>query len=235
MIRETFQKMNRTPPFNPFDPSRCIGTVFEVGPGHARAVVTEGASDSAEVGGFVAIDCGQWVLFGRLTSVESPAQVTQPTASDHGSAAPSIGAIELLATVALDGGSTIRGIARHPHLGSRIYLAPPQLLRWLFDCSQIGETASEPIMLDVASLTDGTGIGLAPERLFGRHCAVVGATGAGKSWTIARLIEESARHPAKIVFFDGTGEFHTLNSGVRHVHIGSDPEGKEPSDEVAMP
>ncbi len=227
--------MDRNPPVNPFDPSRQIGTVFEVGPNYARAVVSDRGSDSAEVGGFVVIDCGQWVLFGRLTSVESPRQLTEQTVSDYGSAGHSVGAIELLATVALDGVSTIRGIARHPRLGSRIYLAPPQLLRWLFDCSQVSETASEPITLDLASLTDGTTVGLAPERLFGRHCAVVGATGAGKSWTIARLIEESARHPAKIVLFDGTGEFHTLDSGVRHVHIGSDLEGKEPSDEVAMP
>ncbi len=227
--------MKKTPPVNPFDPSRCIGTVFEVGPTHARAAVSDRGSDSAEVGGFVAIDCGEWVLFGRLTSLESPRQVTEQSASDYGSPAHSVGAIELLTTVALDGGSAIRGIARHPHLGSRIYLAPPQLLRWLFERSQIGETASEPIMLNLASLTDGTEIGLAPERLFGRHCAVVGATGAGKSWTLGRLVEESARHSAKLVLFDATGEFHPLNSGVRHVHIGSDPSGMEPSDEVAMP
>src|SRR5580704_15262095 len=142
--------MKRTPPVNPFDPGRCIGTVFEVGATHARAVVSERGSDFAEVGGFVAIDCGEWVLFGRLTNLESPALVTKQPASDHASAAQSIGAIELLTTVAVDGGSAVRGIARYPHLGSRIYLAPPVLLRWLFECSQIGETTSEPIMLNLA-------------------------------------------------------------------------------------
>ena len=52
---------------------------------------------------------------------------------------------------------------------------------------------------------------------------------------MGRLIEESARYSAKIILFDGTGEFHTLHAGVRHVHIGTDPSGQEPSDEVAMP
>src|SRR5262245_24809589 len=168
--------MKRTPPVNPFDSSRRIGTVIEVGATHARAVVADRASDSAEVGGFVAIECGEWVLFGRLTNLQSPRQVAEPpAASDPGSGAQAVAAIELLTSIALDGSRAVRGIARHPHLGSRIYLAPPQLLSWLFECSQVGEAAaSEPIMLNLASLTDGTEVGLAPERLFGRHCAVVG-------------------------------------------------------------
>ena len=223
--------MKRTPPVNPFDSSRCIGTVSEVGPNYAKALVSERGSDSAVVGAFVAIDCGEWVLFGRLTSVES----ARPPAPDYGSAAPPIAAIELLTTVALDGASALRGIACFPHLGSRIYVAPPELLKWLFECSQSWQLDSEPITLKLASLADGTDIGLAPERLFGRHCAILGATGTGKSWTLARLTEQSARYFAKIILFDSTGEFHTLNSGVRHVHIGSDPLGQEPSDEVAMP
>lgn len=241
MIAEAFAwtiwyvPMKRTPPVNPFDPARYIGTVSEVGPSYANAIVSERGSDAAEVGAFVAIDCEEWVLFGRLTSVGSARQVTRQAASDHGSAAQPMGTIELLATVALDGAGAIRGIARFPHLGSRIYLAPPELLKWLFECSQSGLIDSEPITLNLASLADGTGIGLAPERLFGRHCAILGATGTGKSWTLARLTEEAARYSAKIILFDSTGEFHTLSSGVRHVHIGSDPLGQESSDEVAMP
>ncbi|HEV3111802.1 MAG TPA: DUF87 domain-containing protein [Candidatus Binataceae bacterium] len=223
--------MKRTPPVNPFDPGRNIGTVSEVGPSYAKAIVSERGSDSAEVGAFVAIDCGEWVLFGRLTSVESARQVIEHPAYERGLAAQPMGTIELLTTVALEGASAVRGIARFPHLGSRIYLAPPELLRWVFDCSQAGHSDFEPITLNLASLVDGTEIGLVPERLFGRHCAILGATGTGKSWTLARLIEESARYSAKIVLFDSTGEFHTLNSGVRHVHIGTDPLGQEPSDE----
>ena len=97
------------------------------------------------------------MLFGRLTSLQSPRQVAEQAASDLGSTAQTVAAIELLTTVAVDGTSAVRGIAQHPHLGSRIYQAPPQLLSWLFECSQVGETAvSDPVMLNLASLTDGT-------------------------------------------------------------------------------
>jgi len=53
-------------------------------------------------------------------------------------------------------------------------------------------------------------IGLTAEQLFGRHCAVLGATGGGKSWTVARLIEQAARFRSKVILLDATGEFYTL-------------------------
>ena len=59
-----------------------------------------------------------------------------------------------------------------------------------------------------------------PEDLFGRHLAVVGATGGGKSWTLAHLIEEASRFKSKIVLLDASGEFYRLNCEVFHACIG---------------
>jgi Helicase HerA, central domain/Helicase HerA-like C-terminal len=230
--------MKRIPPVNPFDPTRHIGTIFEVGPTSARVVLSDRGVELAEVGEFVVVERGEWVLFGRVTGVQSDRSVANQPASNHDSAAPSTAAIDLLATAAADGTSATRGIARSPHLGSAVHLAAPQLLGWLFRCSQvreIGEDGTDPVLLNLMSLSDDAPVGLSPERVFGRHCAVLGATGVGKSWTLARLIEESLRYSAKVILFDPTGEFHTLRSGVRHVHIGSDPSGQEPSEGVAIP
>jgi Helicase HerA, central domain/Helicase HerA-like C-terminal len=230
--------MKRNPPVNPFDSSRHIGTIFEIGPTSAKVALSDRGSESAEVGEFVVVERGEWVLFGRVTGVQSDRHVTNQSASSYGSVAPSKAAIELLATAAADGESAARGTARSPHLGSAVYMATPQLLEWLFRCSQvreIGEDGTDPVMLNLLSLSDDATVGLAPERVFGRHCAVLGATGVGKSWTLARLIEESVRYSAKVILFDPTGEFHTLQSGARHLHIGSDPTGQEPSDEAAIP
>lgn len=74
-----------------------------------------------------------------------------------------------------------------------------------------------------------------PEQLFGRHCAVIGSTGGGKSWTLAKLLEESSRFRSKIILFDATGEFFTLSHGVRHIYIGNDPEPAEGSKAVSVP
>jgi len=212
--------------------------VFEVGPNSAGVTLSNLASTLAEVGGFVVVECGDCVLFGRLSGVQSPYR--DATRNGSGAETPEhrTGTIELLTTIRVDGTNALRGIERYPHPGSRVYPASAQLLRWLFECGQLGEindARGEPVILNLMSLTDGTQIGLAPERLFGHHCAIVGATGVGKSWTMARLIEESARYSAKMILFDSTGEFHTVTSGVRHVHLGTDPSEQELSHEVAMP
>jgi len=220
--------MMRTPPVNPLDPKGCIGTICEVGQTTARMILSDAAADSAEVGRFVVMECGKLLLFARITSVTSESGQEPDT---HG-----IGAIEFLTTMSPEGEGVNRGLTRLPHPGSAVYSARPELLSWLFESSQMREAGSEPIMLNVGSLADGTEIRLTPERLFGRHCAVLGATGAGKSWTFARLIEEATRYSAKMVLFDATGEFEPLKSGaVRHFHIGNDSTGQESSDELVMP
>ncbi len=215
-----------------------MGTVTEIVPPSATAVLSNFQTVRAEVGKFVVIDCEDTVLFGRLTAVHGADQDANAGDSKRESRALPSAAVELLTTIGIDGGSAARGIHRYPRLGSGVYAAPPALLRWLFECGQLRDSANgevEPLMLNVMSLGDGIEVGLAPERTFGRHCAVLGATGVGKSWTLARLMQEASRYAAKIILFDSTGEFHTMEAGVRHVHIGNAPAGEEPSEEVAMP
>jgi len=74
-----------------------------------------------------------------------------------------------------------------------------------------------------------------PELIFGNHCAVVGTTGSGKSWTIATLVEEAAQHNSKFVLFDASGEFAGLNCNVRHVYLGDDPNPKPGHLQVVLP
>lgn len=74
-----------------------------------------------------------------------------------------------------------------------------------------------------------------PEQIFGRHCAIIGATGGGKSWTVAKLLEECSKVRSKVILFDATGEFFTLSHGVRHVYLGIDPEPSQGSMAVSMP
>jgi hypothetical protein len=230
--------MKRTPPSNPFEPDRCIGTVYEVGPDFARVIFSDQAFDAAEVGGFAVVECGDCVLFGRLSNVQSLQGDAMGQVSNGSSHTQATGAIQLLTSIRVDGSNALRGIEHYPRPGSRVYPASAQLLSWLFECGQVRGTENgrpEPVMLNLMTLPDGTQVGLAPEHVFGRHCAIVGATGVGKSWTMGRLVEESCRFSAKMILFDSTGEFHTLRGPIRHVHIGTDPSGQEASTEVAIP
>jgi len=96
----------------------------------------------------------------------------------------------------------------------------------------------QPVLLAFARPIDAgsdTLISFEPESLFGRHCAIIGSSGTGKSWSVARLVEEAAAYRAKIILFDATGEFHTLSKNTRHVYIGQDPKPRRESVEVTVP
>ena len=59
-----------------------------------------------------------------------------------------------------------------------------------------------------------------PEDLFGRHLAVLGATGGGKSWSLAALIEACTPMRSKVLLLDASGEFHRLRNDTFHVAVG---------------
>lgn len=67
--------------------------------------------------------------------------------------------------------------------------------------------------LDFGTTTDQMTlpIRVSQQSLFGRHCAVVGTTGGGKSWTLARLIGEmKQKASAKVILIDPTGEYRNI-------------------------
>jgi len=50
------------------------------------------------------------------------------------------------------------------------------------------------------------------ESLLGRHFGIFGATGSGKSWTLARIIEECQKFDAKLILIDQSGEYSSLKN-----------------------
>jgi uncharacterized protein len=237
-------------PLYPFDPQRAIGTVSEVGPNAVKANLRQAALPegrlhygfrlgAGEVGEFVFVECGSAAIFGRIVSVRLPERERLSVEPELGVAreAHPLGVIQLLTTVDVASGSVTGGIGTYPRLGARVYGAHPTLIKWIAESSQGTPSDPEPVALSLAripSATD-TSVEITPERLFGRHCAVLGATGGGKSWSLARLVEQAATHNAKVIVLDATGEFHTLQTAVRHLHVGHDPDPPPASTEVVMP
>ena len=223
--------------FHPLDPERKIGTVCEVGPAHVRANLPHAAGIEAkwmhggrvlggQVGEFVAIDCGPVAILGRVLSIKLPERerlAVEPTMERAPEAHP-IGHIQLLTTIDLIDGKVRGGIAEHPRLGSSVHSAPQDLIKWIAEAGS-KKTDTSNISMSIATLPehDGSHVSFIPEVLLGRHCAVLGTTGGGKSWTVARILEEALRFNSKLLLIDPTGEFHTLQRpSVRHAHIGND-------------
>ncbi len=224
----------RSPPY-PFENERYIGTVTQAGPSSVRAnLPLAGRSGNklhhghrvagGEVGEFVLIACDELALFGRVLEVRLPERErlsVEPELGDSPELHP-VGTIQLLATVDVSNQSIQPGLSRYPRLGSQIYSAHPEFVRWLAS-ARYDLDMGEKVSIELAALPHATdaAISLSPQQLFGRHCAVLGATGGGKSWTVARLVEQSMRYRSKVVLLDATGEFYTLNSSaVTHCSVG---------------
>ena len=236
---------------HPFDDQRYMGTVTQTGPSSVRANLPKAGGSSGklhhgirvaggEVGEFVVIECNELAIFGRVIEIWLPERerlTVEPSLGTPDELHP-VGSIQLLATIDTTQSKALPGISQHPRLGSRIYSAHPDLVRWLITDSGKTAQGKHSVELDIACLTDDHSVSLSvkPEQLFGRHCAILGTTGGGKSWTIARILEETTKHNSKMILLDATGEFWKLNgTSVSHATLGEGPCLPEDADEIAFP
>jgi len=235
---------------NPIDEARRIGTVTVVAAQWVTMNLPNAGSDApslhygdaiprGEVGEYVCFPRGDFVILGRITKVELPERdrlsvepsIGRPAAIDP------IGSVSLLTDVDLRRGEVTGAVSSPPRLGTPAYSVSSAFLRWVLESSARKQGDKSPVTLcigDVAGVTK-TPVSVSPDRLFGRHCAVLGVTGGGKSWTIARLVEECAKYNAKIVLIDATGEFSSLSESTTHCSIGSEKDAPSSSIEASCP
>lgn len=84
-----------------------------------------------------------------------------------------------------------------------------------------GESSKVLLNLGSIDVAPESYVSVKPEKLFDRHCAILGTTGGGKSWTTARIIEECLRYKTKIVLLDATGEYRGFDGDyVSNFHLG---------------
>jgi len=193
-----------------------------------------------EVGEFVLIEGQQSVLLGRISEVELRESERRSIKPDFigNRNLDAIGKIQLLGCVAMDDLRVTVGVDAYPRLGDRIYAAPHKFIALLPRLMGKGAGDEQPVVLNlgtVAGTRDNT-IAIKPERLFGRHCAILGATGGGKSWTTARIIEECLKYKAKLILIDPTSEYRELSGAdVIHCHLGEPVEKATDSIACSLP
>ncbi len=241
--------MNKLPIY-PFDPQRCIGSVLDVTPTSLKVNLPNAATPegyclygnrmgAGEVGEFVFIECGDFAVFGRIVSVklfEKERLTVEPEYRMSMEPHP-LGNIQVLASINLNNGRVDRGLTRYPRLGCKAYSSHPLLTSWIAEKGARINGSGDPLHLNIAYLPEceDTAVRLLPEHVFGRHCAILGSTGGGKSWTIARLLEEVTKYKSKVILLDPTGEFYTFDKEIHHVHFGTDLDNNCDSKEVVFP
>lgn len=180
-----------------------------------------------EVGEFVLIEGQQSLLLGRIAEIrlrEPERRSVRPDFAGN-SDLDALGQIQLLGCVAMDDLQVTAGVDAYPRLGDRIYAAPHRFIALLPRLTERDETEPVTLNLGAVDVAHESTVSVKPERLFGRHCAILGATGGGKSWTTARIIEECIKHRAKLILIDATGEYRDFaGDGVTHCHLGKPVE-----------
>jgi hypothetical protein len=222
--------------YHPLDPARLLGSVSAVFPGRVEAVIPDVARPrgqwlyghrlgTGQVGEFVLVDSEPLVVVGRVTSVRVTGReraTIEPEVVDPFSLAP-VAEIKLLATFDRQAERIVAGVPIHPRIGARVYSPSATFLADLVTEPADDETNERPVLLPLGAISDlqDAMVETLPEKLFGRHCAVLGTTGAGKSFTLAHFVEEIAKHQCKAVFLDPTGEYANLWPGAKHCVLGA--------------
>lgn len=231
---------------HPFDSNRLIGTICEVTPSTAKANLPNATtidggwlhghpSSGGRVGDFVVIDGGDLATLARIVAVQLPGKDRLSLLPYSDVDGQPVANLQLLTSVDLSRSEPVGGIARHPLLGSKVFSAHPQFLRWVCR-DRLPTKANGHLLLGSFAVGEGFPVQITPEHLFGRHCAVLGATGGGKSWTLARIIEQAIERNCKILLLDATGEFSTLTgSRILHCGVGGPSGTMTDDDSVAVP
>jgi hypothetical protein len=183
-----------------------------------------------EVGELVLIEGQVDLVLGRVVDVRVGDRERWDLGSSQAEPTEVSGFVQFLGTVRSDTLQVSAGVTSYPRLGDRVYAAPHTFVGKIPHLMEKPGGEGEPIQLRIGTVSGRSDaeVFVRPEKLFGRHCAVLGATGGGKSWTVTRLIEECLAHRSKVLLLDPTGEYRDFGAGVVHYHMGA-PIHRSPS------
>lgn len=222
---------------NLFSHNHFLGYVNEVAPQYIRihfpssrqlqSFYHEGyAFGGGHVGCFVVIEGEQYGFLARITEVALPdserKSITEKAILEDDSIFHPSGKAELLLSFDIYNPEKVeKTVGRFPHIGSKVYACSNEQIKNYV--SQFGRRDKKGIYAPLGILTsNNVACEVSLDSLFGRHCAVLGTTGGGKSWTMAKimeLIKDKASN--KIILIDATGEYANLTNA-KHCVMGKD-------------
>lgn len=232
-----------------FDARLHIGVVSSVTAANIRVNLYEAGAASGsrldgaryglgEVGEFTVIECEHFALLGRIIEVRLPERERRSLDQESGSGSDvdAVAIVQLLGSVTLDSMNVIAGVSSYPRLGDRVYSAPIEFLSTI--PLRTGSTEEPPTVtlnLGRVSSASDAAMEITPEKIFGRHCAILGATGGGKSYTVSRLVEECLHYRSKLILLDATGEYRNFKNKTKHVYLGDPAKESTDSTKCSLP
>lgn len=225
-------------PIVPFDPDFYLGTVTQVGAASLQFEFENHAEENqdtllslarkTEVGMHLIVAVRGHGVIGILSDIETVRRESGDTV---------IGVFNFTHTLDGKSGKIVTGIISMPRVGNKVFIAPAALVQLAAESGIKNDDGSDKLTVSFARLQDtkSTRLRFTPEMMFGRHCAILGTTGGGKSWSIAKVVEETGKLRSKVILFDATGEYGTLRDGVHHLYLGNHPKPTQLMREVVVP
>ncbi|MDF1690562.1 MAG: DUF87 domain-containing protein [Cycloclasticus sp.] len=210
-----------------------VGTVDFVSPNEIRAVLDIDSPDSValnagtprnfpRVNSYVLVSCDNGYLVGQIEwlAVERSPYPKQRDIQDFGlvnlpfpqkkiSLNP-VGTLKRVSKKGVDSFKFQRGSESFPSIGSAILLPTDLQLRSIVESGN-----NRRVVIGQSPLANNANVAVDPDRLFGRHIAVLGNTGSGKSCSVAGLIQWSleaameleTKPNARFIVLDPNGEY----------------------------
>lgn len=131
------------------------------------------------------------------------------------------------------GSSFERGVLQSPTSGDQVHLVTNEDLRIVYG----GYNDKSSIVIGNQSASEGLAAQLDMDKLISRHCAILGATGSGKSNAVSIVVKAIAEKPfpsARILMIDPHGEYASSLSGkCRVLRVGANTTSDE--EELCVP
>ena len=164
------------------------------------------------VGNYVVIEGHQVGFLGKIQELELPdkERLELSEKSFQTNELHPIGRVEILLSFSFDCPENIEcGLNTLPPVGAKVFVCASDFIQHFFRRFGVKKENSSPSLMDIGVLIQNneTPIEISLDALFGRHCAIVGTTGGGKSYTTSKLLEGIAEAGGKAIIIDSTGEY----------------------------
>lgn len=223
----------------PFDHNKFLGYVCEVTPQFVRMQIPSAKLLhtfylngqiylGGTVGSFVVIESQEFGFLGRIFELNLPQgermEITDKSINNDETTFHPIAQIELLALFDVYHPETIKKtVSRYPSVGAKVYSCSDEQIGNYISKFGIKDSDRNVPFAPIGKLTsNNVTCSISLNSLFGRHCAVLGTTGGGKSWTVAKLLELVENYSNnKCILIDATGEYNSLSDKMQSVELGT--------------
>jgi energy-coupling factor transporter ATP-binding protein EcfA2 len=224
---------------NPFNHNYFLGYVNEVTPQYIKihfpsSVLLskfhfEGINYAGgNVGNFVVIEGEEYGFLAQLTELKlsdsERKELTEKAIEHKESDFHPIGKAELLLSFSVFNSDKVeKTVSKYPSIGAKVYsCSDKQIGKYVKEFGK-KDTDSDNVYAILGKLTSNDAeCHISLNSLFGRHCAVVGTTGGGKSWTVSKLIESITTQTSnKVILIDATGEYSNICLPENSITIGN--------------